>query len=107
MEDNTITFNEITQVKRPVMTLIDEKQEEIMSFHQNGEIYIKGKLATNDMDVVDGFRDFLNAQGYPAGKSFLKQVYDLTIAEPNDMKLGNGVRKIMNELIDVKSDDIQ
>jgi hypothetical protein len=31
----------------------------IFRIDDNGDIYVRGKLTTNDMEVVDGFKDFL------------------------------------------------
>lgn len=33
---------------------------EILRLCPNGDIYVRGKLATNDAEVVDGLRGFLN-----------------------------------------------
>lgn len=33
--------------------------EEIIGLHQNGDIYVKGKLVENDKEVVDALREFL------------------------------------------------
>lgn len=48
-EDNTITFN-----------ISSHTPTEIIRFCENGDIYIKGKLVTNDIEVVEGLREFLN-----------------------------------------------
>ena len=39
---------------------------EIIKLHPNGDIYIKGKLVVNDMEVIDGFKDFLSMSAYNA-----------------------------------------
>ena len=32
--------------------------EAILELHENGDIYVRGNLTTNDMEVVNGMRDF-------------------------------------------------
>lgn len=32
-------------------------------FDRNGDIFIKGKLVTNDIEIVEGFRQFLREAG--------------------------------------------
>lgn len=44
-----------------MLTLSDKLCNEILRFESNGDIYIHGKLIENDMQVVYGFREFLNA----------------------------------------------
>lgn len=38
---------------------IDADLDPIMQFKNNGDIYIRGRLVTNDMEVVQGFREWL------------------------------------------------
>lgn len=45
-----------------ILTIMGD--EEILRFEKNGDIYVKGKLIVNDMEVVEGFREFLKAQGF-------------------------------------------
>lgn len=40
------------------------KEGELARFEADGDIYIKGKLATNDKEVVDALREFLIASGH-------------------------------------------
>lgn len=42
------------------MTLTAQTGKEILRFEANGDIYIKGKLVKNDLEVVEGFRELLN-----------------------------------------------
>lgn len=35
-------------------------ESEIIRFEQNGDIYINGNLTTNDLEVVEGFRKFID-----------------------------------------------
>lgn len=37
--------------------------EEVMKFCPNGDIYVRGKLTTNDMEVVNGIKEFLKLVG--------------------------------------------
>ena len=37
---------------------------EILRMENNGDIYIRGKLAENDKEVVDALRDFLKEVGH-------------------------------------------
>ena len=37
--------------------------QEMMRISDNGDIYIRGKLTDNDMDVVQGFKEFLKMCG--------------------------------------------
>jgi hypothetical protein len=48
LESNTITFS----VGKPSI--------EIIKLCENGDIFVKGKLVENDLEVVEGFREFLN-----------------------------------------------
>jgi hypothetical protein len=107
MKKEVLEFTEVTG-EESIMTLYaNDQYDEILRFEQNGEIYIKGDLVTNDLDVVDGFRDFLNSQGYPAGESYLKQILDLASSKHNDMELGKEVRKLMIKLSKRLNNDIQ
>ena len=47
MEPNTITFH------------TGDETEPILKLCQNGDIFIKGKLVENDLEVVEGMRKFL------------------------------------------------
>jgi hypothetical protein len=40
-------------------------QEEILRLETSGDIYIKGKLVTNDLEIVEGLREFLVSGKYP------------------------------------------
>lgn len=50
------------QEETPVM-VIKSHDEEVLKFCTNGDIFIYGKLADNDKEVVDGFKHFLQGQG--------------------------------------------
>ncbi len=42
--------------------------KEVLKFCANGDIYVNGKLATNDLEVVNGMRLFLEAQRKKEGE---------------------------------------
>ena len=52
MEKNTIFFSQVDNLNR-----------EILKLCENGDIFVKGRLAENDKEVVDALRDFLRGQG--------------------------------------------
>jgi len=47
-----------------LMTLHSIDDKEMLRFEPNGDIFIHGKLVTNDREITDGFREFLGSQGY-------------------------------------------
>lgn len=49
---------------RNIITIGGAPGVEILSLHSNGDIYVRGKLTTNDQEVVDGLRAFLEETGY-------------------------------------------
>ncbi len=51
-EQNTISF------------IQDNTAREILKLCENGDIFVKGKLAENDIEVVDTLREFLKGQGF-------------------------------------------
>jgi hypothetical protein len=53
MEKNTIFFSQV-----------DTSNREILKLCENGDIFVKGKLAENDKEVVDALREFLRGQGF-------------------------------------------
>jgi hypothetical protein len=52
-EQNTILFLQV-----------DESSQEILKLCENGDIFVKGKLAENDKEIVDALREFLKGQGF-------------------------------------------
>jgi hypothetical protein len=52
-EQNTILFLQV-----------DKQNQEILKLCENGDIFVKGKLAENDKEVVDALREFLKGQGF-------------------------------------------
>lgn len=53
----------VSEQEYPMLTLLDKNGIEILRFENDGDIFIHNKLIENDKQVVDGFREFLNAQG--------------------------------------------
>lgn len=51
LESNTVTFT--TSGTEPILEL-----------KGNGDIFVKGKLIENDIEVVDALREFLKTKGY-------------------------------------------
>jgi hypothetical protein len=47
LEPNTISFN------------TENEKEPIIKLCPNGDIFVKGKLVENDLEVVEGMREFL------------------------------------------------
>jgi len=48
----------ITPQKYSIMTLSSTEGKEILRFEPNGDVFIHGKLVTNDREITDGFREF-------------------------------------------------
>lgn len=55
VEETTI---KVVPNSAPILSLGTEDME-ILRFERNGDIFIKGKLVTNDMQIVEGFRELL------------------------------------------------
>lgn len=52
LERNTIVFS------------VDKNQNEILKLCPNGDIFVKGRLAENDKEVVNALKEWLNSQGF-------------------------------------------
>jgi len=52
-EQNTIFFLQV-----------DKSNKEILKLCENGDIFVKGRLAENDKEVVAALRDFLKETGF-------------------------------------------
>lgn len=50
--------------KDTVFLSIDKNQNEILKLCPNGDIFVKGRLAENDKEVVDALKEWLNRQGF-------------------------------------------
>lgn len=51
------------EVEKSVFIARAPDSSEIIRLNSNGDIYVKGNLATNDMEVVNGFRELLTLSG--------------------------------------------
>lgn len=52
LSENTIAFN-VNTVEEPILVL-----------KENGDIFVKGRLAENDKEVVSAMREFLRSTGH-------------------------------------------
>lgn len=48
----------------PLVACHDENNVEILSIHQNGDFFYRGKLIENDTQITDAFREFLESKGF-------------------------------------------
>jgi len=44
--------------------IVGGENKEILKICENGDIFVKGKLAENDKEVVNALREFLKGQGF-------------------------------------------
>ena len=42
----------------------NESQNEILKLCENGDIFVNGRLAENDKEVVSALKEWLNSQGF-------------------------------------------
>ena len=54
----------IPQEQNTISFVQDNAGREILKLCENGDIFVKGKLAENDKEVVDALREFLKGQGF-------------------------------------------
>jgi hypothetical protein len=54
----------IPQEQNTISFMQDNAGREILKLCENGDIFVKGKLAENDKEVVDALREFLKGQGF-------------------------------------------
>lgn len=50
--------------KDTVFFSIDKNRNEILKLCPNGDIFVNGRLAENDKQVVDALKEWLNSQGF-------------------------------------------
>ena len=50
--------------KDTVFFSMDKNRNEILKLCPNGDIFVKGRLAENDKQVVDALKEWLNSQGF-------------------------------------------
>ena len=54
------------QIECTSVFTVNGVSEEILKFEKNGDIFLHGKLIENDLQVIEGFKEFLKNQGlYP------------------------------------------
>ena len=59
------TINLVPEEQNTILFLqVDESSQEILKLCENGDIFVKGKLAENDKEIVDALREFLKGQGF-------------------------------------------
>ena len=52
-----------TEEQKTIKFSSKESQNEILKLCENGDIFVNGRLAENDKEVVDAMREFLLKQG--------------------------------------------
>ena len=62
--DNIKLTSVIPQEQNTIFSMQDNGTREILKLCENGDIFVKGKLAENDKEVVDALREFLKGQGF-------------------------------------------
>jgi hypothetical protein len=59
------TINLVPEEQNTILFLqVDKSSQEILKLCENGDIFVKGKLAENDKEIVDALREFLKGQGF-------------------------------------------
>jgi hypothetical protein len=59
------TINLVQEEQNTIFFLqVDKSSQEILKLCENGDIFVKGKLAENDKEIVDALREFLKVQGF-------------------------------------------
>jgi hypothetical protein len=61
--DNIKLTSVVPQEQNTISFVQDNAAREILKLCENGDIFVKGKLAENDKEVVDALREFLKGQG--------------------------------------------
>jgi hypothetical protein len=54
----------IPEKQNTIRFMQDNGAREILKLCENGDIFVKGKLAENDKEVVDALREFIKGQGF-------------------------------------------
>jgi hypothetical protein len=57
-------INLLPQEQNTIFFMQDIGTREILKICENGDIFVKGRLAENDKEVVDALREFLKGQGF-------------------------------------------
>lgn len=64
MENNESTLDlSQSPIERNTITFVNDYIE-MLKLCENGDIFVKGKLIENDIEVVNALREFLEMQGY-------------------------------------------
>jgi hypothetical protein len=58
--DSRLYFNPDLEKNSIVFYVNNDGQNEILKLCANGDIFVKGRLVENDLEVVEGLRKFLN-----------------------------------------------
>ena len=61
--DNLKLTSLVPQEQNTIFFMKDNGTREILKLCGNGDIFVKGRLAENDKEVVDALREFLKGQG--------------------------------------------
>jgi hypothetical protein len=63
MKMDNIKLTSVTpQEQNTIRFVQDNAEREILKLCENGDIFVKGKLAENDKEVVDALREFLKRE---------------------------------------------
>ena len=63
----TSTINKvfaIPQEQNTIFFMQDKGANEILKLCENGDIFVKGRLAENNKEVVDALKEFLKSHGF-------------------------------------------
>jgi len=55
---------EIPIDQNTIFFMLDNGNTEILKLCENGDIFVKGRLAENDKEVVDALKEFLKSHGF-------------------------------------------
>lgn len=72
-----------------------EANIEVLRLCPNGDIFINGKLATTDLDVVEGFRELLCGRPVAAETEARKLSEELSLARAKEVVTGWRVEKLV------------
>jgi hypothetical protein len=62
--DNTLIFANSELNTSSIRFKLYNSNEPIIDFKNNGDIYVKGNLIENDIELVNALREFLKETGY-------------------------------------------
>jgi hypothetical protein len=71
--NSDMSISELAIPKQDIIFWIKNKQ--IIKLDENGDIYVKGKLIQNDIEVVEGFKEFL--QNNNSDNLDFKNIYNI------------------------------